>query len=201
MSAPHSMGRQRIGEAAGVVDHQRHALLVGDSGQLFHVGNVELGIAQGFGVDSPGLRVDGGAQAVKVIRIDKADGDAETRQGVVEEVVGAAVERGGGDDFVSGAGQGKDGQSLRGLARGGGQCSRAPFEGGDPLLEDVGGRIHDAGIDVAEFLQAEEPGGVVGVLKDVRGGLVDGDGAGSGGWVRFLTGVNGKCGEMLLLAF
>ena len=191
MSAPHSMGRQRIGVAARVVDHQGHALLVGDAGQLFNVGNVELGIAQGFGVDGPGFRVDGCPQAVKVVGIDKAHGDAEARQGVVEEVVGAAIEGGGGDDLVSGAGQGEDGQSLRGLAGGGRQRRRSPFERGDPLLEDVGGRVHDAGIDVAEFLQAEEPGGVVGILKDVRGGLVDGDGAGSGGGVRFLTGVHG----------
>ncbi len=119
----------------------------------------------------------------------------------MEEVVGAAVERGGGDDLVSGAGQGEDGQGFGGLAGGGGQRRRASFEGGDPLLEDVGGRVHDAGVDVAEFLQAEEAGGVVGVLEDVRGGLVDGDGAGSGGGVRFLTGVHGKGCEMLLLAF
>ena len=94
-----------------------------------------------------------------------------------------------------------DGQGFRGLAGGGRERGCPCFERGDPLLEDVGRRVHDAGIDVAEFLQAEEPGGVIGILKDVRRGLVDGDGAGSGGGVRFLTGVHGKCCEMLLLAF
>ena len=51
------------------------------------------------------------------------------------------------------------------------------FEGGNALLEDVGGGVHDAGVDVAELLQAEEPAGVVGVVEDVGGGLVDGHGA------------------------
>jgi len=53
----------------------------------------------------------------------------------------------------------------------------AALEGGDPLLEDVGCRVHDPGVDVAEFLQPEEPGGVVGVVEDVAGGGVDRDGA------------------------
>ena len=80
---------------------------MGNAGQLFDVGNVELGIAQGLGVDGPGFGVDGCPQAVKVIGIDKAYVDAEAGQGVVEEVVGAAIQGGGGDDLVSGAGQGE----------------------------------------------------------------------------------------------
>ena len=56
----------------GVVDHQGHALLVGDAGQPLDVGDVELGIAQGLSVDSPGFGVDGSAQAVEVVGIDKA---------------------------------------------------------------------------------------------------------------------------------
>ena len=191
MSAPHSMGRAKDGGRGGIVDDQGHALLVSDAGQLLDVGNVELGIAQGLGVDGPGFRVDGSSQAVEVVGIGKAHLNAEPRQGVVEKVVGAAVERGGGDDFVAGAGQGEDGQGLGGLAGGGGQGRRSSFEGGDALLEDVGGGVHDAGVDVAEFLQAKEPGGMIGVFEDVRGGLVDGDGARSRGGVRFLPGMHG----------
>ena len=32
------------------------------------------------------------------------------------------------------------------------------FERGDALLEDVGGGVHDAGVDVAELLQARRGG-------------------------------------------
>ena len=160
-------------------------------GQSFDVGNVELGIAQGLGVDSPGFRVNGRPQAVKIVGIDKAYLDAHPRQGVVEKVVGSPIERGGGDDLVSGAGQGGDGQGFGGLSGGGCQRRRSSFEGGDALLEDIGGGVHDAGVDVAEFLQAKEPGGVIGVFEDVRGGLVNGDGARSRGRVRFLPGMHG----------
>jgi len=74
----------------------------------------------------------------------------------VEEVVGAAVERGGGDDLVAGAGEGKDGKGLGGLARGGGQRGDSAFERGDALLKDVGGGVHQPGVDVAKLLQREE---------------------------------------------
>jgi RNA-splicing ligase RtcB len=115
----------------------------------------------------------------------------------VEEVVGAAVERGGGDDLVAGAGQGEDGERLGGLAGGRGERGRAAFERGDALLEDVGGGVHDAGVDVAELLEAEEAAGVVGIVEDVGGGLVDGHGARVGGGVGDLAGVNCERGKML----
>ena len=58
ISAPHSMGRQRAGEARGVVDHQRQLVLVGDAGEGFDIGDVELGIAERLGVNGLGLFVD-----------------------------------------------------------------------------------------------------------------------------------------------
>ena len=48
-------------------------------------------------------------------------------------------------------------------------------------------------------LQRKEPAGVVGILKEVRRGLVDGDGAGAGRGIGRLAGMNGKGGEVLLL--
>ncbi len=197
MSAPCSMGRVSMGDGGGVVDDEGQAVLVGDGGELVDVDDVELGVAEGLGVDGAGFGVDGGAQAGEVVGVDEADGDAELGQGVVEEVVGAAVERGGGDDLVAGLGEGEDGEGLGGLAGGGGERGDSAFERGDALLEDVGGGVHDAGVDVAELLQAEEAGGVVGVVEDVGGGLVDGDGAGVGGGVDDLAGVEGEGGKLL----
>ena len=42
-----------------------------------------------------------------------------------------------------------------------------------PLFQHRGRRVVDAGIDVAEDLQVEERGGLVGILEDEGGGLVD----------------------------
>ena len=79
------------------------------------------------------------------------------------------------------------GEELRGLAAGHGQARDAVFERRDALLEHVGGRVHDARVDVAEFLQREQRGGVVGILEDEGGGLVDGHGAGAGGGVGLIA--------------
>ena len=201
MSAPHSIGRQRIGVAAVLSIISGTPILVGDTGQRFNVGDIQFGIAQGLGINGSRFPVDGGSQAVKVVRIDKTDRNAQAWQRVVEEVVSAAIKRGGGDDLVSGSGQCRNGQRFRSLAGGGGERSRSSFERGDPLFEDIRRRIHDAGIDVAEFLQGKEPGAMIGVLEDVRGGLVNGNGARSGRGIGLLPGMHGKGCEMLLLVF
>ena len=100
MSAPYSMGRTSAGEA-DVLSITSGSSCVGDGGELLDVDDVQLGIAQRLGIDGLGLRVDGFAQAVEVVGVDKPHGDAQPRKGVVEEVVSAAVERGGGYDFFA----------------------------------------------------------------------------------------------------
>jgi hypothetical protein len=68
----------------------------------------------------------------------------------------------------------------------------AALERGDALLEDVRGRVHDPGVDVAEFLEPEEAGGVGGVVEDVARRGVDRDGAGVRRGIRLLAGVEGE---------
>jgi hypothetical protein len=77
----------------------------------------------------------------------------------------------------------------------------AAFESGYALLKDVGGGVHDAGVDVAELLEREETTGVVRVLEEIRGGLIDGHGARAGGRVRGLAGVDGLRGKLLRFWF
>ena len=66
------------------------------------------------------------------------------------------------------------------------------------LLKDIVCRVHDAGIDVAELLQPEEPPGMAGVMKNIRSGLIDGHGALTRGWVGHLAGVDCERGKLLL---
>ena len=100
MSAPCSIGRTRP-TPIGVVHDQRDAGVVGDLGEGFEIRHVELGVADGFGVDRARLRGDGLAERVEILGIHEAHGAAQFGQGVVEELVGAAIEIVGGDDFVA----------------------------------------------------------------------------------------------------
>ncbi len=54
----------------------------------------------------------------------------------------------------------------------------AAFERRDALLEHVGRRVHDPGVDVPELLEPEQPRRVRGVVEDVARGGVDRDGPG-----------------------
>ena len=91
-------GADEGGGGAGVVDDEWEAVLVGDVGEGANVGDVELGVAEGFGVDGAGFGGDGGADGGEVVGVGEAYGDAVLGEGVVEEVVGSAVEGGGGDE-------------------------------------------------------------------------------------------------------
>ena len=110
LDGPHQRRRGR-----GVVDHQRQLVLVRNGGQLLNVHHIQLGIAQRLGIDRPRLVVDRRAQPVEVVRIHKLHRDAQLGQRVVEEVVSAAVERGGGDNLVARRGQRGQRQRLRRL--------------------------------------------------------------------------------------
>ena len=79
---------------------------------------------------------------------------------------------------------------LGGLARRRRERADATLERGEPVLEHGLGRVHDPRVDVAELLEAEQRGGVVGVAEHERRRLVDRGGAGAGGRVGLGAGVD-----------
>ncbi len=119
--------------------------------------------------------------------LDEAHLDAEAPEGVQEDVPGAAVERRRRHDVVAGPGEVEQCEHLGGVTGRDGDRRAAAFERRDALLEHVVGGIHDAGVDVAERAQAEEVGGVVGVLEVVGHRLVDRHSASAGGGIGSLA--------------
>ena len=66
------------------------------------------------------------------------------------------------------------------LAAGKRECCRAAIKGRETFFKDVSRRVHQAGVDVAEFSQAEQIGGVVGVFEHVARRRINRDGARGG---------------------
>jgi hypothetical protein len=87
-------------------------------------------------------------------------------EGLAELVDRAAVKPARGDEVVARAHDGVEHQKLRGMARGHGQRCGAAFKRGDALFEHGLGRVHDAGVDVAEGLEAKQRGCVIGIVED-----------------------------------
>ena len=162
---------KRRGE--GVVDQQRNPGVMRDCRDGRNVQHFKPGIADGLADHEPRVGLDRGAEFVQRARLHKAGGDAEARQSVREQVDAAAIERGGGDDVIAGIEQGRDRQMQRRHAARGADGADAAFQRGKPLFEHRRGRVRNPRIDVAGALEIEQRRGVVGILKDVGGGLVD----------------------------
>ena len=85
-------GPHQPGCGEGAVHHQRQAMLMGQRGHRRDVEHVEAGIAQRLAEQQSRFGADRGAPGVNIARIDEGSGDAEARQGVVEQVVRAAIQ-------------------------------------------------------------------------------------------------------------
>ncbi len=81
-------------------------------------------------------------------------------------------------------------EHLRRVTRGHGKRGGAALKCRDPLLEHGLGRIRDARIDIAEGLEVEQRRGMINVLEDIGGGLIDRRDPGAGGGVWMGAGVD-----------
>jgi len=185
-------GLQQVGAGEGGIHQQGQAVFVGQGGDTGNVQHVQARVAQGLAEEQAGVGADGGAPGIHVPGGNEGGLDAEAAQGVVQQVVAAAVEGTGGDDVAAGPHQGGHGQVHGGLAAGGGDGADAAFQGGDALLQHRHGGIGNAGIDVTGPFHVEEGGGLVGILEDEGGGQVDRGGAGAVLRVGHLAGVQGQ---------
>ena len=131
-------------------------------------------------------------EARDVIGIGPHHVPAKALERMRELVDRAAIELSRGDEFVAGLHQLLEHHDLRGMARG--HCKRggAAFERGHALFQHRVGGVADAGIDVAEGLQAEQRGGVVGVVEDEGCRLINRSRARTGGGIGLCTGMHGE---------
>ena len=86
----------------GVVDQKRNPGVMGDLRDIRNVQHLKPGIADSLADHQPRVRLDRGAEFVERARLDEGGGDAEARQRMRQQIDGAAIERGGGDDVVAG---------------------------------------------------------------------------------------------------
>ena len=107
------------------------------------------------------LGLNGLAEVFRIVRIDEGHVDADAREGVVELIERAAIQRGSRHDVIARAAQRQDRHGLRRMPRARGQRAHAALQIGQALLKHIGGGIHDARVDVAEFLQRKQIGRVL----------------------------------------
>eukprot|EP01132_Coremiostelium_polycephalum_P021847 gene21848-biopygen12291 len=168
----------------GVVHHQRHATGVGDVGQGFDIDDIACRVADALAVHQFGVVIDQLGDGFGAVVTGEAHVNAEARQQVGEQGVGATVQLRGGDDVVTGTGQGLDRVVDRRAAGRHRQGRDAAFECCDALLQHVVGGVHDARVDIAGHVEVEQVGAVLGVIEFESDVLVDRHGDGLGSRVR-----------------
>ncbi len=182
---------QQIGRRDRVVHDERHARCVGHARDGLDVEDLGLRVGDGLAEEELGVRPHRRPPRVDVLGVlDEGHLEAELRQRVLQEVDGPAVERWARHDVVARLGDVEDGEGRGGLPGRHEQRPDAALQRGDALLDGILRRVHDPRVDVAELLEGKEVRGVLGVLEDIRGGLVDRQGAGTGRRVRLLSGVD-----------
>ena len=167
----------------GIVDDERELVFMRNGRHLLDVEHVAARVRDGLAVKALRLRRDRATEVFGVIGLHKSDANAHAPEGDVELRVGAAVERRRGYDVVAGLADIGDGEELRRLPGGDGQRSHAAFQRSDAFFQHGCRRVHDARVDVAEFLEGKQLGGVFGVVEDEGGRLVNGNGPRLGGRV------------------
>ena len=179
-------GTDQVRGAEGVINDQRQTVLMGEGCNGVDVRDVAVGVAQRLQIDGLGVGLDGVLHLGEVVCIDEGGGDAELGQGVLQQVVAAAVDGLLGNDVVPSLCQRLDGVGD-GCGTGSGcQSGHAAFQRGDALLEDVLRGVGQAAVDVARVSQTEAVCGVLAVAEDVGSGLINGHCAGIGGGVGLL---------------
>ena len=84
--------RDRIRGGKGGIHNQGNAVGVSNLRHLFDINQCGVGVTDGFNEDSPGTVIDGAFKGARLIGVDEMGGDAVLRQGMGQQVVGAAVD-------------------------------------------------------------------------------------------------------------
>ncbi len=183
---------QQIRRGDGVVHDQRHTVRMRDLRDLFDIGDIAQRIADGLDEHRLGPLVNELFERIRVTVVGEAGLDAELRQRVREKIVGAAIKGARRHDVVAGLGNGLDRVGHRRLAGGQRQCGNAAFQRRNALFQHIGGRVHDAGVDIARRFQIEKIGAMLGAVEGVGHGLVDRHRDRARGRIGRITGVNGE---------
>ena len=169
----------QVGRGKRVVHHERDAAAAPQRGDGFEVENAAARVADGFAVKHARARREGRFPRVHAVGVNESNRQAQLAEGVRELRGRAAIEVRRRHDVVARLEHRREGGVLRRHAARGGNGARAVFERGDALLENRRRGVVEARVDVAVLLELEQLRGVVGVLENVRRGLINGHRAGA----------------------
>ena len=185
-------GAHEVGAGHGVVHDQRHPMRMGDLGQRGDIRDVTQWVANRLAVDGLGFVINQLGKTGRVTGIGEPDLNALLRESVSKEVIGAAIQRAGRNDVVARLRDRLDGIGNGGHARGNSQRGNATLQRGHSFFQNVGGRVHDAGVDIARYLEVKQVRTVLRTVKRISDCLINGNSNGLCRGIRRIAGVNSQ---------
>ena len=168
-------GTAHHGRREGVIDHQRHAVVMRGLGKALDIEYGKGGVGDGLAKDELGVGLKGSLKLlIGAVGSNEGAGNAHTTHGVGKQVVGAAVDGRARNHVIAGTGHVKDREEVRSHAR-----AREHRCGTALHLADLGGNqiargVLQTAVEVARLLQVKQFAHVLGRVVLPRGGLVDG---------------------------
>ena len=166
-------GPEQAGRGKGGVHHQRQMMFFGNGADCCNIRHLKAGVANGFTVKHSGFFRDRLFKIGRIGGIDQMNLDAQLRKNGIKLGIGAAVEVVGRNHLITVSTDVDDGIKNCRCTGGKGQGCSTAFQGCYPLFQNILGWIHQPRIDVAQFFEAEQVGGMLSIFKKVRTGSVD----------------------------
>ncbi len=180
------------------VDDERDVVGMRDVGEPFEIRDLAGRVGDDLGEEQLRLVGDRGRVVRRIGTLHERRLDPEATQGHVELGDRAAVEVRGCHDVVARPRKRCEGDELRAQAACRRDRAESAFQRCDALFEGGDGRVAEAAVDVAVFLQGETGRGIRGVIEHEGGRLVDGEGARACHRIRDIARVNRARAETVL---
>ena len=131
----------QIGRREGGINHYRNAGSMGNFRNCGDVQDFHARITHNLTKYKLGIVLNGGCKSRRVSWINKGGGNAESWQGVAEQIVRAAIQTPGCDNVIPSAHQRCHRKMHRGLTTGNRNRAHTLVEHGDALLQHGIGRV------------------------------------------------------------
>ena len=168
-------GAAHHGRREGVIDHQRHAVVMRSLGKALNIEHGKGGIGDRLAKDELGIGLKGCLELlVGAVGGNERAGQTHALHSMGEQVVGTAIDGRARDHVIAGTGHVKDREEVRSHAR-----AREHRSGAALHLADLGGNqiargVLQTAVEVTRLLQVKQLAHVLRRVVFPRGGLVNG---------------------------
>ena len=168
-------GAAHHGRREGVIDHQRHAVVMRGLGKALNIEHGKGGIGDRLAKDELGIGLKGCLELlVGAVGGNERAGQTHALHSMGEQVVGTAIDGRARDHVIAGTGHVKDREEVRSHAR-----AREHRSGAALHLADLGGNqiargVLQTAVEVTRLLQVKQLAHVLRRVVFPRGGLVNG---------------------------